>query len=154
MRRFWRIAKRRYALDKSCEGNRAAGGRWNNPGYGALYAAATIELATLERFVHTAGIQPAELVLVAVDVPEDSSLIRRVKVADLPAGWNSLPASDAARDFGTGWLKKAAELVLLVPSVIVPEGINAVINPLHLRYTDVVLNITRDFEFDPRMYSG
>jgi RES domain-containing protein len=154
VRRFWRITKKRYALDKSCEGNRLSGGRWNRPGYGALYAAETIELAALEKFVHTAGITPSDLVLAAVDVPDDTSLIRRVGIGDLPAGWNGLPASDAAQEFGTQWLKGAGELVLLVPSVIVPESMNAVINPLHLRYAEVRLMIIRDFRFDSRMFGG
>lgn len=152
MKRYWRIAKRRYALDKSCEGNRLVGGRWNKPGYGALYAAETIELASLEKFVHTAGIAPSDLALVAVDVPDEPGLIHRVEPNQLPAGWNGLPASDAAQDFGNWWLAKATELVLLVPSVIVPESRNAMINPLHPRYADVALSVIRDFQFDPRMY--
>jgi RES domain-containing protein len=154
VRRFWRITKRRYALEKACEGNRISGGRWNKPGFGALYAAETIEMASLEKFVHTAGITPSDLVLAAVDVPADDSLIRRVGVCELPAGWNGLPASDAAQEFGTEWLKSAVELVLLVPSVIVPESMNAVINPLHPRYAEVRLTIIRDFQFDPRMFGG
>ncbi|TCS72925.1 RES domain-containing protein [Sulfuritortus calidifontis] len=154
MKRYWRIANKRYALDKSCEGNRLVGGRWNKPGYGALYAAETIELASLEKFVHTAGIAPADLVLVAVDVPDAPGLTRRVEPAELPADWNGLPASDAAQDFGSQWLAKAAELVLLVPSVIVPESRNAVINPLHPRYAEVALSVVRDFRFDPRMYGA
>lgn len=154
MRRFWRITKKRHALDKSCEGNRISGGRWNKRGFGALYAAETIELAALEKFVHTAGITPADLVLAAVDVPDDESLIRWVGIGDLPAGWDGLPASDAAQEFGSEWLKSAVELVLLVPSVIVPESMNAVINPLHRRYAEVLLTIIRDFQFDPRMFGG
>ena len=152
MSRFWRITKKRYALDKSCEGNRLNGGRWNRPGYGALYAAETIELAALEKFVHSAGITPLDLVLAAVDVADDDSLIRRVAIRDLPAGWDGLPASDAAQEFGTEWLKRAGGLVLLVPSVIVPESMNAVINPLHPRYAEVRLTIIRDFQFDSRMF--
>ncbi len=154
MKRFWRIAKQRHALDKSCEGNRLIGGRWNKPGYGALYAAETIELASLEKFVHTAGIAPTDLVLVAVDVPGAPGLIRRVELHELPVGWNGLPAADAAQDFGSQWLANAKELVLLVPSVIVPESRNALINPLHTRYAEVALSVVRDFRFDPRMYGG
>jgi RES domain-containing protein len=154
VRRFWRIAKKRHALDKQCEGTRVLGGRWNKPGFGALYAASTIELAALEKFVHTAGLIPADLVLVAVDAPDEDALVRRVNIGELPADWNGLPASDAAQEFGTSWLESIRELVLLVPSVIIPESLNAVINPLHARYGEVTLTVMRDFQFDPRMYGA
>ena len=71
MRRFWRISQQRFALDRRCEGSRLFGGRWNRAGYGALYVASSVELAALEKFVHTGGIGPRDLVLVAVDVPDD-----------------------------------------------------------------------------------
>jgi RES domain-containing protein len=150
--RFWRIATKPHALDKRCEGTRAHGGRWNKPGFGALYAGSTIELAALEKFVHTAGLDPMDLVLVAVDAPDENALVRRVHIGELPAGWNGLPASDAAQAFGSLWLEGIRELVLLVPSVIIPESLNAVLNPLHPRYGEVALTVVRDFQFDPRMY--
>ena len=154
MRRFWRIAKKRHALDKQCEGTRVHGGRWNKPGFGALYAGSTIELAALEKFVHTAGLIPMGMVLVAIDAPDEDALVHRVNIGELPTGWNGLPASDAAQAFGTSWLEGIQELVLLVPSVIIPESLNAVINPLHPRYGEVALTVMRDFQFDPRMYGG
>lgn len=152
MRRFWRIAQTRFALDRRCEGSRLYGGRWNRPGTGALYVATSIELATLERFVHTGGIAPKDLLLVAVDVPNEEGLISTVSPVELPVDWNALPGSDAAQVFGTAWLTEAASLVLLVPSVIVPEAMNAIVNPSHPRYTEVNMSVIRPFDFDPRMF--
>ncbi len=40
-----------------------------------------------------------------------------------------------------------------VPSVIVGEGVNLVINPEHPAYADVKLSIARSFSFDPRMFN-
>jgi RES domain-containing protein len=39
-----------------------------------------------------------------------------------------------------------------VPSVIVGEGVNLVINPAHHAYEQVKLSIARSFSFDPRMF--
>lgn len=152
MRRFWRIAQARFALDRHCEGSRLHGGRWNQPGVGALYVATSIELAALEKFVHTGGIAPVDLQLVAVDLPDDEGLIATTPIEALPADWAALPGSDAAQAFGTDWLLKGAELVLLVPSVIVPEAMNGIINPLHPRYAEVGMTLVRPFDFDPRMF--
>ena len=152
MRRFWRIAKKRYALDRMCEGSRLNGGRWNKPGFGALYVASSIELAALEKFVHTSGIAPRDLVLVAVNVPDDSGLIGQADLSSLPKGWNAMPVSDEAQAFGTTWLTETEQLALLVPSVVIPEAMNAIVNPGHPRYGEVTMTVVRPFDYDPRMF--
>ncbi|MBI5330750.1 MAG: RES family NAD+ phosphorylase [Betaproteobacteria bacterium] len=152
MARYWRIAQQRFALDRSCEGSRLHGGRWNKAGFGALYASTSVELATLEKLVHTSGLTPRDLLLVAVDVPDDDGLTQVAPLYELPKAWNALPGSDEAQAYGTRWLRQAQQLVLLLPSVIVPEARNALINPLHPRFGEVSMAVTRPFDFDPRMF--
>lgn len=152
MTRYWRITQQRFALDRSCEGSRLYGGRWNRPGFAALYAASSIELAALEKFVHTGGLTPKGLVLVAVDLPDDDGPIGTAPLLELPPNWNALPGSDQAQAYGTNWLRQAQQLALLLPSVVVPEARNALINPLHPRYAEVGMTVIRPFDFDPRMF--
>jgi len=149
--RAWRIAPAPWATDKVCKGSRDYGGRWNPVGMAALYAGSTPELCALEYFVHLSGPVHPPLKLVAVDIPDDPELMLEVSTTALPPDWNSLPVSAGSQSFGGRWLAQAQQLVLLLPSVIVPESRNLLINPAHPRYRDVRLTILRDFAFDGRM---
>jgi RES domain-containing protein len=150
--RAWRIAIEKAALDRECKGARESGGHWHSEGQPALYAAMTVELAVLEKFVHTEEIDEEPLVLVAIDLPDDPALRLDVSAADLPEGWDALDDGGSATAFGTAFLKKRDYLYMCVPSVIVGEGVNLVINPAHHAYDEVKLSIARTFSFDSRMF--
>jgi RES domain-containing protein len=56
-------------------------------------------------------------------------------------------------DFGTRWAQEMRSLVLYVPSVMLREEKNAVLNPTHPEFAGVTLTVERPFNYDPRMYS-
>jgi RES domain-containing protein len=149
--RTWRIAEQDVALDRSCAGARKSGGHWHAEGCAALYSAMTAELAVLEKFVHADGDEEG-LVLVAVDLPDDPELGVHVERDELPEGWDDPDNGGSAARFGTAFLQKCHHLYMRVPSVVVEEGVNLVINPEHPAYDDVALSIVRSFRFDPRMF--
>ena len=149
----WRIAQRRFALDRTGAGARAYGGRWNRPGTPAIYAGRTAGIAALEKFVHLAGVPAIDLVLVRIALPESCS-VEEPELANLPADWNAVPIRQASMDFGTRWIEEERSLVLSVPSAIVPEERNAVLNPNHPEFRAVQLLIERDFTFDLRLYDA
>lgn len=150
--RLWRIAARKWALDTACDGARLYGGRWNPPGTPLMYAGTTIEICALEKFVHLAGVTAPPLVLVAIDVPDEPTLVHRPAIADLPAGWSDLPISSAAQAFGRDWVDAGKHLMMLLPSAIIPEARNAVLNPQHPAFQQIELSLVRDFTFDSRMF--
>ena len=150
--RLWRITTRQWALDTSCEGARLYGGRWNPVACPVMYAGATIEICALEKFVHLAGSPHPPLVLVAIDVPDDPGLVYRPLMAELPADWADLPAPASTQDFGRRWVGSTRSLLMFVPSAIIPESVNVVINPRHPAYRDIRLEIVRAFTFDARMF--
>lgn len=147
----WRIARRPHALDRLGPGARQQGGRWNYPGTGVIYAGGTIALAALEKFVHVAGIVPTDLVLVRIELPDDHSA-EEPEFGDFPEGWNLVPANPRSMEFGTTWVREHRSLVLHVPSVLVPEERNAVLNPNHPEFAGVKMVIEREFRYDARMY--
>lgn len=151
--RSWKIAIREAALDRSGKGAKDNGGHWNSVGTAALYAGATVELCALEKWVHIDddGID-ADLVLVSIELPEGPGLCRQVRPEELPHGWDDVPVSVHAQKFGTRFLEACEQLYMCVPSVIIPEACNYVINPEHPAYGQVKLEIARDFCFDPRMF--
>ncbi|WP_414650337.1 RES family NAD+ phosphorylase [Duganella sp.] len=147
--RLWRITLRKYALDKSCAGAAHYGGRWNPVGMPALYCGTSIAITALEKFVHIASTR-LPLVLVAVDIPDETS-IYEPDPTTLPAGWDALPTSASAQAFGGAWLASNANLALKIPSAILPEEANVMVNPRHPDYPAVKLTVVRPFTFDPRM---
>ena len=152
--RLWRITTRKWALDTSCEGARLYGGRWNPIACPVMYAGATIEICALEKFVHLAGSAHPPLVLVSIDLPDDPGLAYRPQIAALPADWADLPIPASTQEFGRRWVESAQGLTMFVPSAIIPESSNAVINPRHPAYQDIRLEIVRAFAFDARMFKA
>jgi len=152
--RLWRITTRNWALDTLCEGARLYGGHWNPAGWPVMYAGASIEICALEKFVHLAGSAQPPLVLVSIDVPDGEALAYQPTMAELPPDWADLPAPASTQAFGRQWIASARGLVLFVPSAIIPESRNAVLNPRHPAYTDIQLEIVREFTFDARMFKA
>jgi RES domain-containing protein len=147
----WRIAKRAYALDLNGVGARLTGGRWNSPGVAAIYAGMTAEIAAMEKLVHTSDLLPQDLVLAVIELPDDANLYQRYFAKDLPDGWDALPSSASAILMGDKFLLDSKHLGLFVPSAIMPEATNVVLNPNHLAFASVTISIVRPFEFDSRL---
>ena len=149
--RLWRIAQRTYALDKRCIGTTQFGGRWNPVGSPALYSSTSISLCALENLTHLGPAPLPPLVLVAVDIP-DSTLIYVPRREDLPAGWDTLPISSTAQTFGGVWIAALTGLAMKIPSVVIPEEDNVVLNARHAAYNLVRLSVAREFSFDKRLF--
>lgn len=148
---LWRIARHAYALDRLGLGAREAGGRWNMVGTAVIYTGRTVAIAALEKFVHLAGIVPPDLVLVRVVLPEGASS-ETPAGADLPPGWNALRPGPGSMRYGTQWVRENRSLVLYVPSAIVPEETNGLLNPNHEQFGAVRMEIEREFHYDSRMF--
>jgi RES domain-containing protein len=150
----WRIAKRKYALDRAGLGGLYDAGRWHNAGHPAIYAGLSPEVCVLEKLVHTGPIVPDDLVLVEFVLPAEDGLYEDPTLARLPANWNVIPPGDESMRFGTDFLLSRRALGLIVPSAIVPEARNILLNPVHPRFADVTLRIVRPFVFDGRLTSS
>lgn len=149
--RAWRIAKQRFALDRSGMGAALKGGRWNTQNIPAIYAGLTPEIAALEKLVHTGSILPADLVVVRIELPDEKILYERPHEADLPKGWDEMPSSPSAAAYGDGFLLKRKRLGLIVPSAVIPEASNILLNPEHPAMAGVRMEIVRVFKFDLRL---
>ncbi len=147
----WRIAKRAYALDRSGFGACIKGQRWNSANIRAIYAGLTPEIAALEKLVHAGSILPADLVFVRFELPDDLTLYNSPDPSVLPMGWDAIPGSPAAAVYGDAFLSKGERLGLIVPSAVIPEARNIVINPRHPSMGEVKMVVVRDFTFDPRL---
>jgi RES domain-containing protein len=148
----WRLATRREpraAFDG--EGARLYGGRWNRPGTPLVYAAEHLSLAVLETFVHLdPEDEPRALFRFRLKLPE--SAVERLPPARVPASWRNYPAPDETAEIGSDWARKNEALALMVPSAIVPEESNILVNPAHPAFRQLLLERGERFSFDGRMW--
>ena len=141
------------ATDLSGSGAAAVGGRWNRVGTPMVYASSTISLAVLETMAHLgSGSLPLNRYIVALDIPQ--KLLDAAIVAEPPEGWDAEPASLTSLDLGEAWAKGGASALLCVPSVIVPEEWNILINPLHRDARRIKASIVRKQQYDRRIRLG
>lgn len=147
----WRITKKDRALDRSGFGASMTGQRWNSVNIPAIYAGLTLEIAALEKLVHTGSILPLDLVVVQITLPDDQALFENPHSDTLPDGWDAVPASPAAAAYGDNFLLNSKHLGLIVPSAVIPEARNIVINPAHPSMEKVTMQIIRNFTFDARL---
>lgn len=152
----WRIATdaRTYAADDMTgTGAKLSGGRWNDVGVPMIYAASSRALACLETVVHlnAAGL-PFNRYLVEIELPDDVwSSAEIATIASLSVGWDAEPAGHVSVDFGSAWIATNRSAILRVPSVIVPEEENVLINPAHPAVARVTARKVRRWIYDPRL---
>jgi RES domain-containing protein len=148
--KLYRIAKSVNIRDMSGEGARLYGGRWNEKGVPVIYAAPSRSLAALEFLVHLPIVlAPRDLSICRFDLPDDVS-VTRVKKSALPHDWRVNPPGAGTMATGTKWALAGKSLLLIVPSAVVPEESNILINPQHKDFRKIKKRI-EPFEFDPRL---
>ena len=152
---LWRIGVDAPAYesdDLSGKGAEISGGRWNRVGTPLVYTSATRALACLETVVHLANDPlPLNRYLVRVTVPAEAWAAATVLDLSTLIGWDAEPAGKASLDWGTNWAKDKATLLALVPSIVVPEELNVLINPVHADTGKVKAVKVRKWVYDSRL---
>ena len=135
------------------EGARFHGGRWNSAGIAMVYTSSSLSLATLEVLVHLEDPEVFARLFswISLEIPEDS--VERLDPAMLPADWLADETSASSRAIGDGWQRSQRSAVLAVPSVVTPGEWNYLLNPAHLRFTDIQVGDARHFRPDRRLIS-
>ena len=148
--KVWRLAARdRNDLDG--EGARLYGGRWNTSGTAIIYTAGTLSLAVLEYLVHVNPDKiPDDLVSIAGEIP-NTLAVDHIAIATLPPNWNNFTLHPATQTIGTQWVTAGRSAVLRVPSVIIPQESNYVLNPRHPEFSAITWSIPEPFSLDRRL---
>lgn len=127
--------------------------RWNKENEYVIYTGCSRSLSTLELVVHRAAIKitiPNKLMVISIaDEPE---LIKEVKGSDLPSNWRTEAAYSVLQELGSKWYQEKESLVLKVPSALIPQESNFVINTRHpLFFSKVLLAEQEDYIWDARL---
>lgn len=149
---LYRIAQEKYAEDLSGNGARLFGGRWNSEGQFALYTSFTRSLALLETLAHTPAklLQAKTYLLITLFIP-DTTVIQSIEAKKLSHGWNDVEISPFTQKTGDQFLIAKKNMALAVPSVLIPEELNYVLNPLHADFKKLKIVNTRRIRFDNRV---
>ena len=89
----------------------------------------------------------ADMELLTISIPD--KLIEMLE--SLPEQWNQVPAHNDSRLVGDAFVAEQRNLSLSVPSVVVPESRNYIINPMHPKMNQVKIVARRPFVFDGRI---
>ena len=147
---IYRLTSGDHINDLSGNGSKLFGGRWNSVGQKAIYTTENISLAILEILVHVKKYKrPSDYHLLAISIPESIKPVI-ISKEKLKKNWKD----DAAYSqfIGDEFLKTRQALVLKVPSVIVDQENNFILNPGHSNANKIKIVSTKLFEFDKRLY--
>lgn len=147
----WRIAKTTLAATAfDGEGARLYGGRWNSAGIAVVYTAQSKSLAALELLVH---LQTSQLLASYCSIPVQigNELVEVVDPDSLPANWNEYPAPTVLQEIGDRWATEQRSVALQVPSAIVPNELDYILNPGHPEFSRIAIGQAQTFRFDPRL---
>lgn len=153
----FRIERERY-LKTTLTGVGASmceGYRWNSLNTRMVYTAETRALATLEVSVHLDLSEdlPDDRYYVGIEIP-DAIQIQEVKVEDLPEDWNAKPPTLITQTIGDDFVNYNESAILKVPSSIVPQEFNYLINPNHPDWSKIKVVSTVKMIFDSRLKSS
>ena len=147
----WRIFKPKHAATAlTGEGARLYGGRWSKKGISVIYAAGSKALAALEMLVHLSSAELIEQYHIR-PLSFEQTQVENLNAANLPADWQSDPAPIALKEIGDAWIQQARSAVLRVPSAVVTEESNYLLNPAHRDFAKLVAGPVQSFRFDPRL---
>mgnify|MGYP001617024915 CR=1 FL=1 len=110
-------------------------------------------MATVEYLVHLPFSTLAhDLCIAEIGIPEISS-IRTVEIRTLPRNWVNYPSPGELAEIGEAWKREGSDLVLKVPSVVVKNEWNFLINPSHLSFKNVKILSIEPYVMDGRLVS-
>lgn len=146
----FRIVLTKYAHRLIASGRAA---RWNSNDVKVIYTSSSRALSCLENVVHRSKLGlSSNFSVMQIEIPSTIT-ITEVHLADLPKNWNQFEQMHAMQKIGDKWVKEAKAAILKVPSSIIPEEYNFLLNPNHPDFDKIKLVGTHPFLFDDRIKS-
>jgi RES domain-containing protein len=144
---IYRIAYKKFTQNLSSSG---LSGRWNSDGKMVLYTSENISLALLENMIYRAGSGfNNDYKIMIIEVLSEK--IEEIISKKLPKNWRELDAYSELQEIGDHWYDQQNNLILKVPSSILPENSNYILNTIHPDFNKVKLIDVLDYEPDERL---
>jgi len=146
----YRVGRTKFSKELSGEGARLHGGRWNHISIHCIYTSESRALAVLEYTVNVSIEDiPRSLSITTYEIPDTG--IQELTIADLPGNWTESPAPASTKDFGTNLLMSAFSPILKIPSTVITQEFNYILNPKHTDSKDFKILQVEDFVYDVRI---
>ncbi len=146
----WRMVREKFAATAfTGEGAAKTGGRWNSRGVAMVYTSATRSLAALEILVHLNPPMRFRYSIRRIEFEE--RLVERFTMAALPSDWRMEPPTPSTRRIGDDWARSLRSAILAVPSIIIPDETNYLLNPAHPDFKKNTIGPPVRFTFDDRL---
>ena len=152
--RLWRLSSARRARDFTGGYGLLHSGRWNTAGRPVTYCSTVPSLAALEKRVHVTdpGLLPPQS-MVEYEAPDDLPQ-RTIDLNALASDW--IHREIDTQILGDQWLDAKTNVLLIVPSVIMPlpnaPDRNVLINHRHPDVPSIRIVRVVSFELDPRLF--
>lgn len=146
----YRIAQAKYANDLFASGR---ANRWNISGDYVIYASTTRSLATLELLVHRSGFNMigVDYKVMLINIHKKAS-IHTLDSKDLVKDWRNMRGYADTQEIGHSWVEKRKDLILKVPSAVIPQEYNFIINTEHPLFKEQIkLSKNEPYAFDNRL---
>jgi RES domain-containing protein len=145
----YRITNEAYKDDISGRGAALYGSRWNSKGIYLLYTSQFISLGILESLVHLRRQEiPPSQFLLHIEVPDEQE-IAEISYKKIKKNWRE--EIDYTQWLGDQFIQNKQSLIFKVPSVIVPQENNVLLNPLHPDFKKVKIIASELLELDKRL---
>lgn len=146
----FRISAEKYSSKLSSSGS---ANRWNEDGQFVIYTGSSRSLSSLELVVHRSSIKPKiKYKVMIIHIPDKESLFKQILIKELPSNWRSIAAYPNLQKLGSKWYKSKESLILKIPSAIIPQEYNYIINTTHPDFLSIKLINTEDYFWDSRLF--
>lgn len=148
----FRLSKAKYSKKLTASG---VANRWNQEGQFVLYTGSTRAITTLEQLVHLAGVIPSiEYKMIVIELLDVEDSIKEIKLSELEKDWRNLSEYHKQQIIGSEWYDKKEEMILKIPSAVIPKEFNYVLNTSHPDFkTKVKIKAIENYYWDKRLFN-
>lgn len=147
---IYRLSIEQYKDDLSGTGAKLFGGRWNTAGIPVLYTTENISLAVLEILVRTTiDLIPLHYYLLKLELPDNLG-ITIINKSKLKKEWKN--DVSYTQWMGSEFLRSGKSVALKIPSAIIDEEHNFILNTEHTEFKKIKITSSKKFSFDKRLY--
>lgn len=146
----FRISSEKYSKALTASG---VSNRWNKDNQFVIYTGESRSLSTLENVAHL-NIKPViKFEVMVISIADDETLFKRILIKDLPPDWRSDAQYPILQDIGSEWYINRESLILQVPSAIIPQEFNFIINTMHPDFSKKVSLVRiEEYFWDERLF--
>jgi RES domain-containing protein len=120
-----------------------------------VYASEHRSLSVLEVLVPMEGDEPGSGAILRpyliYSISFDEALLEALSASSLLADWASHPPAKSTQQIGDNWVSRAGSAVLSVPSAVVSEEYNYLLNPNHRQFAEIQVGSPVLCKIDPRL---